>query len=94
MQEAPGTSEHQTGLALDITDRYYEMKDASLANTALFQWMSAHCHEYGFIVRYPEDKQDITKIIYEPWHWRYVGVDAAKEMKASGQCLEEYLGVE
>ena len=89
----PGTSEHQTGLALDITDRYYEMKDASLANTALFQWMSAHCHEYGFIVRYPEDKQDITGIIYEPWHFRYVGVEAATYIMENGICFEEFLAL-
>lgn len=86
----PGTSEHQTGLALDITDRYYEMKDTSLANTALFQWMSAHCHEYGFIVRYPEDKQEITGIMYEPWHFRYVGVEVATYIMENGLCLEEF----
>ena len=54
----PGTSEHQTGLACDITDEYYELKDESLENTALYQWMSKHCQEYGFIVRYPKDKED------------------------------------
>ena len=56
----PGTSEHQTGLACDITDEYYELKDESLENTALYQWMSKHCQEYGFIVRYPKDKEEIT----------------------------------
>ena len=87
----PGTSEHQTGLAFDITDQYYEFKDASLENTALFQWMSQHCHEYGFIVRYPYEKQDVTGIIYEPWHFRYVGVEAATYIMENGLCLEEFL---
>lgn len=82
----PGTSEHNAGLAMDICSLY-----ESFENTKEFKWLSENAADYGFILRYPEDKQDITKIIYEPWHWRYVGVDAAKEMKASGQCLEEYL---
>ena len=85
----PGCSEHQTGLAMDICSLY-----ESFENTKEFKWLNENAADYGFILRYPEDKQDITKIIYEPWHWRYVGVDAAREMKASGQCLEEYLGVE
>lgn len=87
----PGTSEHQTGLACDITDKYYAMKDSSLENTALYQWMSQHCQEYGFIVRYPKDKEDVTGIIYEPWHFRYVGVDAATYIMKKGLCLEEFL---
>ena len=65
----------------------------SFENTDEFKWLSENAADYGFILRYPKDKQDITKIIYEPWHWRYVGVEAAKAMKASGQCFEEYLGV-
>ncbi len=84
----PGTSEHNAGLAMDICSLY-----ESFENTEEFEWLSENAADYGFILRYPEDKQDITKIIYEPWHWRYVGVDTAKEMKASGLCLEEYLGV-
>ena len=96
----PGTSEHQTGLACDITDRYYELKDSSLENTALYQWMSQHCHEYGFIVRYPKDKcglttadaaDSVTGIIYEPWHFRYVGVEAATYIMENGLCLEEFV---
>ncbi len=87
----PGTSEHQTGLACDITDQYYELKDRSLENTAMYQWMSQHCQEYGFIVRYPDDKEDITGIIYEPWHFRYVGVEAATYIMENGLCLEEFL---
>ena len=84
----PGTSEHNAGLAMDICSLY-----ESFENTDEFRWLMENGADYGFILRYPEDKQDITKIIYEPWHWRYVGVEAAKEMKASGLCLEEYLGV-
>ena len=87
----PGTSEHQTGLACDITDRYYESKDRSLENTAMYQWMSQHCQEYGFIVRYPDGKEDVTGIIYEPWHFRYVGVEAATYIMEHGLCLEEFL---
>ena len=87
----PGTSEHQTGLACDITDEYYELKNESLENTALYQWMSRHCQEYGFIVRYPKDKEKITGIIYEPWHFRYVGVEAATYMAEHNLCLEEFV---
>ena len=89
----PGTSEHQLGLSADITDRYYATKDESLENTELFQWMSAHCAEYGFIVRYPKDKQDVTGIMYEPWHFRYVGVDAATYIMEHGLCLEEFVAL-
>lgn len=89
----PGTSEHQTGLACDITDRYYEFKDSSLENTELYQWMSQHCHEYGFIVRFPDGKGDITGIIYEPWHFRYVGVEAATYIMENDLCLEEFLAL-
>lgn len=86
----PGTSEHQTGLACDITDRYYDFKTSDLENTELYKWMSAHCQEYGFIVRFPKDKEDITKIIYEPWHFRYVGVEAANYMVENNLCYEEF----
>ena len=96
----PGTSEHQLGLAADITDRYYELKDSSLENTALYQWMSQHCQEYGFIVRYPKTKSgastydapaSVTGCIYEPWHFRYVGVEAAAYIMENGLCLEEFV---
>lgn len=85
----PGTSEHNLGLAMDIV---CASSSAGFEDTKEFAWLMENAQDYGFILRYPEDKQDITKIIYEPWHWRYVGVEAAKAMKASGQCLEEYLG--
>ena len=84
----PGTSEHNAGLAMDICSLEQNFED-----TEEFRWLCENAADYGFILRYPEDKQDITKIIYEPWHWRYVGVEAAKAMKSSGECLEEYLGV-
>ena len=84
----PGTSEHNAGLAMDICSL-----EQNFEETKEFEWLCENAADYGFILRYPEDKQDITKIIYEPWHWRYVGVEAAQEMKASGECLEEYLGV-
>lgn len=85
----PGTSEHNAGLAMDIG---WVTED--FENSAAFAWLSEHAQDYGFIMRYPksEDKQLITEIIYEPWHWRYVGVEAAKAMKETGQVLEEYLG--
>ena len=87
----PGTSEHQTGLAADITDDYYDYMNESLENTELYKWMSTHCHEYGFIVRFPKGKEDITGIIYEPWHYRYVGVEAATYIMDNNLTLEEFI---
>lgn len=89
----PGTSEHQTGLCCDITDYYRELKDSSLEDTDTYKWMKEHCQEYGFIVRFPSDKQDITGIIYEPWHFRYVGVEAATYMMENNLCLEEFIAL-
>ena len=86
-----GCSEHQTGLACDITDIYYSIKDSSIANTETYQYMSKHCHEFGFIVRFPEDKQSITGVMYEPFHYRYVGIEAANYMVENNLCLEEFL---
>jgi len=88
-----GASEHQTGLACDITDRYYEIKNASLENTATFQWLKANCTDFGFILRFPQDKQDITGVMYEPFHFRYVGVEAAKYMTENNLCLEEFVAL-
>ena len=88
----PGTSEHQTGLACDITDVYRDPKTIEeCENTATYQWMSQHCQEYGFIVRFPDGKSDITGIMYEPWHFRYVGVEAATYIMENGLCFEEFL---
>lgn len=87
----PGTSEHHTGLALDIVTPTYQVLDFGFEETDAFKWLSTHCTEYGFILRYPEDKTDITKIVYEPWHYRYVGVETAKYIHANNLCLEEYI---
>lgn len=87
----PGTSEHQTGLAADIVTPTYQMLDAGFADTPASQWLSEHAAEYGFVLRYPQDKQEVTGIIYESWHYRFVGKTHAKLMKESGLCLEEYL---
>ena len=88
----PGTSEHQTGLCCDITDIYRSPKSPSvLSKTETFLWLNEHCEQYGFILRYPEDKQEITNIIYEPWHFRYVGEEVAKYIKENNLCLEEFL---
>ena len=87
----PGTSEHQTGLTVDIVDLSYQLLDEGQERTPVQQWLMAHCAEYGFILRYPTDKSDITGIGYEPWHYRYVGVEAAREITERGLCLEEYL---
>lgn len=87
----PGTSEHQLGLALDIVDINHQVLDKSQEETGVQQWLMAHSWEYGFILRYPNDKSEITGIIYEPWHYRYVGRDAAQEIFEQGVCLEEYL---
>ena len=89
----PGTSEHQTGLAADITEEYYEYKSAILEDTAMYQWMEAHCQDYGFIVRFPDGKEDITGIIYEPWHFRYVGVEAATYIMEHNLTLEEFVAL-
>ena len=82
---APGASEHQLGLAVDIIAEY----DAD--STATWQWLQENAWRYGFILRYPADKVDITGIDYEPWHFRYVGKAAAEEITERGLCLEEYL---
>ena len=87
----PGTSEHQLGLAVDITDYSYRDLNSGQEDTATQQWLMEHCWDYGFILRYPNKKSEITGIIYEPWHYRYVGRDLALELRDSGLCLEEYL---
>ena len=87
----PGTSEHQLGLAADIIDYNYPYLDEKQEEMPTQQWLMEHCWDYGFILRYPNDKSEITGIIYEPWHYRYVGVEAAQEMRELGLTLEEYL---
>lgn len=89
----PGYSEHALGLALDIvSDGYQDLNDKQ-ADTKEAKWLAENCYKYGFILRYPADKSKITKIVFEPWHYRYVGKDAAKEMTEKHLTLEEYLGV-
>ena len=87
----PGHSEHSTGLAFDIVALSYQMLDAGQEQTQETQWLHEHCAEYGFILRYPKGKEEITKINYESWHYRYVGVEAATYIMENGLCLEEYL---
>lgn len=87
----PRTSEHEIGLALDIVSSRYQTLDENQENTDVQKWLMEHCYEYGFILRYPTDKKDITKINYEPWHYRYVGVKDAMFIKEKGFCLEEYI---
>ena len=85
----PGYSEHQTGLTIDcntIDDAFGQTEEAV--------WLADHCADYGFIIRFPDGKEDITGYQYEPWHIRYVGVDIAREIMSKGLCLEEYLGVD
>ena len=87
----PGTSEHETGLAVDIVDINYQLLDELQEQTPVQKWLVENCAEYGFILRYPVDKTELTGIGYEPWHFRYVGKTAAEERMAEGICLEEYL---
>ena len=85
-----GHSEHQTGLCCDITDYYHEIKNDSIAQIATVQWLAEHCADYGFILRFPQDKRDITHVMGESWHFRYVGVEAARYMTDNNLCLEEF----
>ena len=76
---------------MDIIDLDYQILDEKQERTDTQQWLMKHCTEYGFIIRYPTDKKNITHINYEPWHYRYVGKENAKKIAESGLCLEEYL---
>ena len=87
----PGTSEHATGLAVDIVSRGYQILDKKQERTAETVWLMENCYKYGFILRYPNQLTDLMGIIYEPWHYRYVGVEAATQIMDEGICLEEYL---
>ena len=87
----PGTSEHQLGLALDIVDFDYQHLNKTPANMPTQKWLMANSWQYGWILRYPSEKSAITGIIYEPWHYRYVGKTVAAEIHELGICLEEYL---
>lgn len=82
----PGTSEHNTGLALDIN-----CANSSFESTEAYKWLAKNAEDYGFIMRYREDKQEKTGVIHESWHWRFVGINAAKEINELQMCLEEYV---
>lgn len=82
----PGTSEHQMGIAIDIN-----ADNARSTNESVYEWLAKNSYKYGFILRYPADKVEITGIQFEPWHYRYVGEEAAEEIYLQGVCLEEYL---
>lgn len=82
----PGTSEHNTGLALDIN-----CANDSFENTKAFEWLKENAEDYGFVMRYSKEKQSLTGVIHESWHWRFVGIKVAKEMNELGMCLEEYV---
>lgn len=87
----PGTSEHQMGWAVDIVDASYQVLNEKQAAMPAQMWLMEHSWEYGFILRYPTNKSEVTGIIYEPWHYRYVGREYAKAIFDSGLCLEEWL---
>ena len=87
----PGSSEHATGLALDIVDKKYQLLDEKQAEREVQKWLMENCYKYGFILRYPENKKDITKVDYEPWHYRYVGKEHAKKIYSKNYTLEEYI---
>lgn len=87
----PGTSEHQTGLAVDLVALNYQLLDEKQERTPEQKWLMENSYKYGFILRYPVDKSFLTGINYEPWHYRYVGQEIAAEIYKEGLCLEEYL---
>lgn len=86
----PGSSEHQVGLAIDIITDGYSSLDEGFGNTAAGKWLADNSYKFGFILRYPAGKENITSIEFEPWHFRYVGVDAATVIHENGICLEEF----
>ena len=87
----PGTGEHETGLAVDIVSKNYQILDEKQEETDVQKWLMENSYKYGFTLRYPTDKREITMINYEPWHYRYVGIDNATYMKEHEMCLEEFI---
>ena len=87
----PGTSEHETGLAVDILSKKYTSFNEGFDKTDEYKWLECNAYKFGFILRYPKDKQDIHKIIYEPWHYRFVGIENSYPIHKQNICLEEYL---
>ena len=89
----PGCNEAGTGLAADILAEGYTRLDTGFADTDAYRWLCAYAADYGFILRWPEDSQAVTGMVFQPWHWRYVGVENARAIRASGQCLEAFLAL-
>jgi len=87
----PRGSEHELGLAADVLSTVHQVRDGHFALTTTGKWLIANCWKYGFILRYPGDKIEVTRFLFEPWHYRFVGVEEAKKMTESKLCLEEYL---
>jgi D-alanyl-D-alanine carboxypeptidase len=87
----PGSSEHQSGLCVDLIEKGELSLEVTFENTGAFRWLSDNAHHYGFILRYPADKEALTGYSYEPWHYRFVGIDAATVIYEDKICLEEYL---
>ena len=87
----PGFSEHQTGLCVDITAKNFQLLNRAQENTPENKWLQKHCKDYGFVLRYPKGRETVTGYSYEPWHFRYVGKKAAKEIARRGITLEEYV---
>ena len=90
----PAANEHGTGYAADILSADNPQQDTSFAETRAYEWLTAYAAEYGFILRYPQDRQAATGIVFEPWHWRYVGVENALAIRASGLSLEEFIALQ
>ena len=88
-----GCSEHQTGLGVDITDKYYEIKRNDIVASATLEWLSEHCSEYGFVLRFPAEKRPITQVMGESWHFRYVGKEVAAYMTENNLVLEEFVAL-
>ncbi len=87
-------NEHGTGYAADILSADYTTRDTGFVSSRAYEWLTAYAAEYGFILRYPEDRQAATGVVFEPWHWRYVGVENALAIRASGLSLEEFLALQ
>ena len=94
IQPAANANEHGTGYAADILSADDPQQDTSFAETRAYEWLTAYAAEYGFILRYPQDRQAATGIVFEPWHWRYVGVENALAIRASGLSLEEFIALQ
>ena len=89
----PGSSEHQSGLSVDLLESPQQDMEPYIGGSGLMLWLEQHCADYGFVIRYPDGKTDITGVEYEPWHLRYVGGTAARYMMDNGLCLEEFLAL-